>query len=143
MTRIDFYLVNSPSLDSAELLTCRLAEKAYAMGHRVYIHSSSDEQVKRLDDLLWTFAAGSFVPHERSAKADQDGTPVLLGTQPAPDWHTDVLINLAEEVPSYFGRFERLAEVVSSDDAARAHARERYRYYRDRGYALETHELTP
>jgi DNA polymerase-3 subunit chi len=142
MTRIDFYLIKSTSQSSAELLTCRVDEKAYVLGQRVYIHSARDEQIEHLDDLLWTFSAGSFVPHERSRGAEDDGTPVLLGTQPAPEWHTDVLINLSEEVPSFFSRFERVAEIVSADDTSRAHARERYRFYRDRGYALETHDLS-
>ena len=141
MTRIDFYLVKSESVHSTELLTCRLAEKAYTLGHRVYIHSADDAQLERLDDLLWTFAAGSFVPHVRFQREQGDDAPVVLGTQAAPAGHTDVLINLADEVPLFFSRFERVAEIVGADAALRSSARERYRYYRDRGYALETHEL--
>ncbi|KPK55753.1 MAG: DNA polymerase III subunit chi [Thiotrichales bacterium SG8_50] len=141
MTRIDFYLVKSESVHSTELLTCRLAEKAYTLGHRVYIHSADDAQLERLDDLLWTFAAGSFVPHVRLQGEQGDDAPVVLSTQAAPAEHTDVLINLADEVPLFFSRFERVAEIVGADAALRSSARERYRYYRDRGYPLETHEL--
>ena len=51
------------------------------------------------------------------------------------------MINLTGEVPDEFGRYERLAEVLDADGERREHGRERYRYYRDRGYELKTHQL--
>ena len=59
-----------------------------------------------------------------------------------PTTHTDLLINLAAEVPTFFSRFERVAEVVDTDAARRNQARERFRFYRDRGYAVETHNMS-
>jgi DNA polymerase-3 subunit chi len=66
---------------------------------------------------------------------------VLIGAEPAAAAHCEVLLNLAAETPPAFESFERLLEVVAQDDAGRSSARERYRYYRDRGYKIADHDL--
>jgi len=141
MTRVGFYLSKARD-DSARLvLACRIAEKAWRTGHKVYIHTASTEHSALCDRMLWTFRQGSFIPH---ALAEQDDgvSPVLIGHAPEPELRLhDVIINLSDEVPVFFGAFERLAEPVAGDDLQRQQARERYRFYRDRGYALQTHEL--
>ena len=55
--------------------------------------------------------------------------------------HDEVLLNLRPEWPPFFSRFQRLIEIVSFDDGDRATARERFRFYRDRGYEIRTHDL--
>lgn len=141
MTRVDFYLLNDPSGRARDLAVCRLAHKAFALGRRVYILTGDPTEAERLDELLWTFSAGSFVPHDLHSKSGQaEACPVLIGTTPPPEFN-DVLISLAPEVPECFSRFERVAEVVGGDEPAKAGARDRFRFYRDRGYALQTHNL--
>lgn len=141
MTRIDFYLVQDSQPDACSLLACRLTEKAYRMGHRVYINAASGGQLGRLDDLLWTFRAGSFLPHAVVEGMPEEAPPILLGSDTAPQDMDDVLVNLAATVPPWFSRFNRVAELVGADAAARSAARERYRFYQDRGYTLNTHRL--
>lgn len=63
-------------------------------------------------------------------------------TSSPPESHQQVLINLAPEIPAWFSRFERVLEVVYGDDAERARSRQRFKTYRDRGFPLQTHELT-
>lgn len=141
MTRVDFYLLDESTPQARELLVCRLAEKAYKLGHRVYIHVESPQQGQHLDDLLWTFRPGSFIPHALGSAA----TPlaaVVIGQDGAPDGINDVLINLSPDVPAYFSRFLRVAEIVDGTETARQSARQRYRYFRERGYALATHEVS-
>ena len=81
------------------------------------------------------------MPHAIYAEGNAAGQPVLLGQDIEPEGSDDVLINLSSEVPSFFSRFSRVVEPVAADDSARAAARERYRYYQDRGYTLNTHKL--
>jgi DNA polymerase-3 subunit chi len=140
MTRIDFYILPDNAPQAAPLFACRLSEKAWKQGHRVFIHAGSGAQLKQLDDLLWTFQAGSFLPH---AVYRESGStePVLLGDGIDPTDEHDVLVNLSDRVPAFFSRFDRVAELVGSDEASRTAARERYRFYQDRGYSLETHKL--
>lgn len=141
MTRIDFYVL--PDADPAQrpLLACKLAEKAYSQGLKVYIHTASEQEAQQLDELLWTFRDGSFLPHAIHSAVTGDPPPILLGHDHEPANHTDVLINLGDDIPRFFGRFERVAELVDQRTELLAQSRERFRYYRERGYELNTHPL--
>ncbi len=143
MTQIDFYLLGSSGQNSKEGVACRLTEKAFRAGHQVCLLTESENHSHKLDQLLWTFKAGSFIPHEISENGSNDHPelPVIITHQDPPDNLHDVLISLNPETPSCFSRFNRLAEVVEDSDNSKQQARERYRYYRDRGYPLNTHEL--
>lgn len=144
MTRIDFYLQQAPASSSLDILVCRLVDKAFRQGHRTYVLTADAESATRLDTLLWTFSGGSFVPHGLYTGAGDSASetpPVMFGhLEPPPTWH-DVLVSLGSEVPNCFSRFERVAEVVSAAEADKIRARERFRFYRDRGYPLETHAI--
>jgi DNA polymerase-3 subunit chi len=141
MTQVDFYILKDSQPAAQALLTCRLSEKAFKQGHQVFINTASGQQLKQLDDMLWTFRDGSFLPHG-VYEEDTDSThPVLLGHDVEPDGPSDVLVNLSNEVPAFFSRFNRVAELVGGDETQRAAARERYRFYKDRGYTLNTHNL--
>lgn len=141
MTKIDFYLLSGTGDEAQAQFACRLVEKAYKLGHKLYIHTTSETQSKHLDDLLWTFRDGSFIPHEQYDPAAADRAPVLLGHDQEPENNIDVLVNMSPEVPPFFSRFERVAEIVPAQEQARQGGRERYRFYRDRGYPLDTHTI--
>lgn len=141
MTRVNFYISPNNAAAANLQLACRIAEKAYGKQNKVYIHVNSAAQAKTLDDMLWTFRQGSFIPHCQSNDKIQQDTAVIIGYNGLPEMQPDVLINLADEVPNFFTRFERVAEIVSGDEATREAARARFKFYRERGYPLETHEL--
>jgi DNA polymerase-3 subunit chi len=141
MTRVDFYLLGQGS-DDRERIACRLTEKVQRLGHRVYVLAADPQSAREIDELLWTYSQGSFVPHALL----QDGInaeehPVLVGHDEPPPALSDVLLNLANDVPAWIGRFARVAELVGPGDDDKARGRERYRFYRERGYPLETHNL--
>ena len=141
MTQVDFYILQDSQPDAQALLTCRLTEKAFKQGHQVYINTESGQQLKKLDDMLWTFRDGSFLPPGLYAATADSDHPVLLGHAVNPEGPSDVLVNLSNDVPSFFSRFNRVAELVGGDEAQRESARERYRFYKDRAYTLNTHKL--
>ena len=141
MTQVDFYLLPDDSVQQRVVFACRLADKAYRLGNRVFIHTESAEQSRQLDDLLWTFQQNSFVPHAIYQDAQHNPPPVLLAHDAEPDASRQVLINLAAEVPLFFSRFERVAELVNQDADIRRRGRGRYSFYKERGYPLRTHEI--
>jgi DNA polymerase-3 subunit chi len=141
MTRIDFYVIEDDSPDAMALTACRLVEKAYGRGHRVYLHCESEEQARALDKLLWTFRENSFVPHQIYGSQGAEVAPVLVGFAEDPRVEPEVLVNLTPTVPPFFDRFERLAEIVGANPDARARSRTRFRHYSEQGYALQTHHL--
>ena len=138
MTKVDFYILQSGSRENT---ACKLIEKAYSLGHRIYVHAGSEDQLTKIDHLLWTFRAGSFIPHQRYQENTNEDSPVQLGTHEAPNIDSDVLINLADDVPLFFSRFQRVAELVGPDEQAKALGRQHFQFYRNRGYALNTHNL--
>ena len=140
MTRIDFYLLPSADPQNRRVTACKLIEKAYRQGHKVYLQTGSEQETRIMDDLLWTFRQGSFVPHEPTPGASEE-TPVLLGHNPAPEAMNDVLVNLSAEIPAGFERFARLAEFIDEDEAVKRAGRVRYKHYKDGGYTPETHGL--
>jgi DNA polymerase III subunit chi len=141
MTKVDFYLLGTGG-DNRERIACRLAEKAWRLGNRVYLLAPDKPAALELDELLWTFSQGSFVPHALcTTDCDAQAHPVLIGDAEPPDTLHDVLISLAADVPTWFSRFARVAEVIGTDEEDKARGRERFRYYRERGYPLETHNL--
>lgn len=142
MTQVDFYILADRARDDRFGLACRLAEKAWRQGHRVLVHAGSNDEARHLDRLLWTYRDGSFVPHGTLGQADPALNPVLIcppGQDPGEEH--DVLINLATEIPTFFSRFDRVAECVDHDEAARKACRQRYRYYQEHGYPLNTHNI--
>jgi len=143
MTRVDFYVLERGGQPEKLRLACRLAQKAYRAGHKVYLHAGDEQQAARLDELLWTFGADSFVPHRlcRPGGPAPAGEPVAVGFAEPPESFDNVLITVGSAVPDFFGRFERLLDLVSDDPADRASGRERFRFFRDRGYELESHNV--
>jgi len=142
MTRVDFYILENTSGNDRYRLACRIAEKAWKSGNRVLIHTASVEEANHLDRLLWTFRDGSFVPHALLGQADPDMNPVLIGHGTDAGGEHDVLINLARDVPAFFSSFERVIEPVDDDPDHRATSRERYRFYRERGYPLHNRTIS-
>ena len=141
MTRVNFYISPNKAAKANLQLACRIAEKAYGKQNKIYIHVNGAEQAKSLDDMLWIFREGSFIPHCQSTDENQQDAAIVIGYDGLPEIQPDVLINLADKVPNFFTRFERVAEIVSGDEPTRESARARYKFYRERGYPLETHEL--
>ena len=140
MTSIDFYFNAGDRLGVA----CRLAGKALQQKKRVLIYAPQAEVAQKIDRLLWTSQAVSFIPHCYAHDPLAAGTPVLIaaGDEPAAAAAAcEVLLNLAAECPPFFERHERLLEVVAQDDEGKRTGRARYAFYRDRGYAIRSHDL--
>jgi DNA polymerase-3 subunit chi len=144
VTQVDFYILPNDSSEERLRLACRIADKALQQGQQVLINTESAAESARLDDLLWTFSQGSFIPHRRIEAATSAKTvePVLIGCGVAPatqDPH--VLINLAGTVPEFFSRYQRVAELVDANEQRRMQGRERFRFYRDKGCEPHTHQM--
>ncbi|MBT8102032.1 MAG: DNA polymerase III subunit chi [Gammaproteobacteria bacterium] len=142
MARVDFYVLERADEHARQTLACKLAEKAYRLKNTVYIHARSREDAERLDQLLWTFRDGSFVPHGLSGAGDEtDASAVLIGSDPDSVESRDLLINLCDEIPTFANTFPRVAELVTSDENCRLLSRKRFVEYREKGHSIQTHKL--
>ncbi|WP_319520283.1 DNA polymerase III subunit chi [uncultured Martelella sp.] len=75
MTEILFYHLTE-SLREAALPP--LVEKSLERGWRVAVQTVSETERDRLDGILWTFRADSFIPHGTDAEDEAGAQPVLL-----------------------------------------------------------------
>ncbi len=142
MARVDFYILQAGAPTDRLRFACRLAEKAYRAGHRVFIQTANREQTVLLDELLWTFRAGSFVPHTSSgATPATDAPPVVIGEQHHPGEATDLLVNLTNAVPDIFRSYQRVAEIIDQHEDTKKSGRDRFRFYKDNGCEPETHAI--
>jgi DNA polymerase III subunit chi len=140
MTQVDFYILADEKQQARLLFLCRLVEKAYKKQHRIYIHTDSEADSKAIDLLLWTFKVESFIPHHLLGDENAPA-PVAIGHGNSCDDHHDVLINLCNDVPDFFSRFERCVEIVIQQPEVLESTRKHFGFYRERGYPLNTHDL--
>jgi DNA polymerase III subunit chi len=138
MTQIDFYT----HVDDKLRVACLLSAKACGQGLKVFVCCADPETAHRFDRMLWTTPPIGFTPHCASGDPLAPVTPVIVDHEGTTPPHDEVLLNLRGEWPPFFSRFQRLIEIVGLDDGDRAEARNRFRYYRDAGYEIRTHDLS-
>ena len=140
-TRVDFYVTETTAPRDRLRTACRVIEKAYLAGHTVLIWHTDIEELRELDELLWTFGDGTFVPHEAITASGFDSAPVLLTSAAVPPGGFDVLVNLAADVPACVDSARRVAEFIDGDADRRQAGRARFRTYKERGWPPTTHNL--
>lgn len=142
MPEVTFYVLNSESLYDRYLFACRLIEKAYNTGKFCYVLLDTIEQCQRLDDMLWTFRAGSFIPHQLFTGTPPEITSqVLIGTENAPpDWQ-NVVFNLSSQLPQAWQQTVRVLEILDNSETTKVAGRERYRTYKQAGIEIVTHKI--
>jgi len=138
MTAIDFYTHVSDRFEIAS----RLVAKAFAQHGSVRVLTPDATETEVMDRLLWTRPPIGFLPHCRIGHRVASETPIWVDHVLEHQGPAAVLVNLHAAPPPFFSRFERLAEIVGTDEAGVSAARERYRFYRERGYELRTHNVS-
>ncbi|PPD44884.1 MAG: DNA polymerase III subunit chi [Methylobacter sp.] len=142
MPDVSFYLLASGSAQERYVFACKLVEKAYRNGTACYVLTDHAEQSQLLDNLLWTFRAGSFVPHQiYDGQAPEFGNVTLIGHRQAPDAWRGTLLNLSVHCPENFQTIGRILEILDNDEATKAAGRQRYRQYQQAGIEIATHKL--
>lgn len=137
MTHISFYTHAENKLAVAR----QLIAKAWSQKLNVLVHAPDNAIAREIDRLLWAQPALSFIPHCLDDSLLASATPVLIGSRMEALARADVIINLDQAPPSVFSRFDRLLEIVTSEETDLKASRLRYRYYKERGYDLVTHDL--
>jgi DNA polymerase-3 subunit chi len=145
MTKVDFYTGSPDKLRTV----CQLSQKAMQNGVRAIISLPDATTVDALDKLLWHYPPSAFIPHRRSNTAaaghepeDLSDWPVILDHGGDRFPHHELLINLHDECMPFFSRFERVIEIIGNNEEDSRAGRERFRFYRDRGYELHHIDLS-
>lgn len=145
MTRVDFYILDAADCAGRYDFAYKIIEKAYRMGHKVFIYADSETEAKAIDEQLWQYRESAFLPHaildQSSRSGHQASRPkVEIHWQDCGDHH-DVMINLSTRLPEEFSRFDRVIEIVSQEPAVLSSTRHNYRFYKDRNYPLNQNDM--
>lgn len=142
VSRVDFYILPTADRQGVLKWVCRLAEKAFKEGYRILIRPQDRTEGGRLDELLWLFRPGSFIPHAwlENAENEPDCLRVWLGEELPATLKADLLINLADDLPPHWREVLRIAEIV--DQTHLEAGRRKYRLYQQQGGELHTHKLS-
>ena len=133
-TRVHFIELHRP--EKARHL-CELADTYYRQGHRVLVTVEDANQGVTLDRFMWTWKRSAFLPHAYDNGAvDCLEDPVVISTAERNSNGATVLIMgkaCSVEFMRQFTTVIAFAEIY--DDALRQEARQRFRRYREVGFA--------
>ncbi|HEY9269119.1 MAG TPA: DNA polymerase III subunit chi [Methylotenera sp.] len=134
MTRIEFYFNVADKLAKAT----ELCERAVAKGRQLTLFTQDDAMSIRLQQKLWQHSPASFLPSAYPLDDTSAQAPIVLDAAGTHLIQDDILINLKTEHPPFFSRFRYLVELVGNDEDDKVAARQRYKFYRDRGYQVKS-----
>lgn len=130
MTYIDFYFNVENKFNKIH----EIIEREIVRKRKIFIHVDDLSGAKALSDFLYTASLASFLPH--SIGHYEEMTPIHI------DWDhkfvtDDFMINLKSDILPAFSRYLRLIEIVSQNEEDKKTARDRLKFYRDRGYEIQ------
>ncbi len=142
MAEVSFYVLPSESTQERYEFACKLIEKAYRSGCFCYVLTDNAEQSQKIDDLLWTFRAGSFIPHQiYTGELPALEKVILIGSLDVPELWQKTVINLSSYCPKQVDKIERILEILDNSEATKELGRNRYRHYQQSGIAITTHKI--
>jgi len=140
---IDFYLLSATNLRELQYMACLLTEKAYRLGHSIYLLTQTQEDAQLLDALLWSYRDDAWLPHQLCTATEPANIPVQIGYMQMPGQHpvADILMNTSHAIPTFYEQYQQVIELVPQQPALRQAGRERYRFYQRAGCELRMQTL--
>ncbi len=134
MSEILFYHLTESKLEDA---LPPLVDRSVERGKRVAIEMRDAGLMERLDNLLWTFRADSFLPHGTDQGEYPQQQPVLLTTSPDNPNHADFRFLIGGAQATAPESYERLIFMFDGLDQAQVEsARAEWRRLKGEGHAL-------
>lgn len=119
-----------------------LVSAALNKHRQVTILEHDEDRASTISQALWHASSESFLPNMLATHTLAKQSPIVV------NWHEieliqdDMLINLTVKEPKFFSRFTQLVEIVSNEEQDKKLARERYKFYRERGYEIKNIDFT-
>lgn len=136
-----FYVLASSSQQERQDFACKLIEKIYRGGRFCYVLTDNAEQAAELDKTLWTFRAGSFVPHQiYGNQPPAYPNTILIGGNAMPEHWQKIIINLSTHFPPTVAPTERIVEILDNSEESKQAGRQRYKHYLEAGLEIITHK---
>ena len=137
MTEIIFYT----GIDDELTFLVKLSEKTLKMRRKACIATRDAVHSKAVSEYLWTHDPTKFIPHSVDPEALNNELTALELRHDETSSHLDILINLTQKTPSQFSSFQRLVEIITKRKDSIEVGRQRFKWYRDRGYNIKVHKM--
>lgn len=141
--QVNFYILdedlNCPKENIKLLFACHLLEKAYNLGHSIFVYCASLEEAHIFDELLWTYKDNSFIPHNIQGEGPEPPPAIQIGYTDEPRGFNDIILNLTDCIPLFYKKFKKIIEIVDSKN--KESARVRFRKYKQQKLELKTHTI--
>jgi DNA polymerase-3 subunit chi len=141
--RADFYYITGE--DNLHF-ACRVLEKAYQNKHQVYVHVATELDAQKLNELLWTFQQGSFIPHAIASTYEQDPPPIEIGfgAKYQLPKHRDIVMNLASQadIAKATVEFDRVIEIIAGDKALQTLSEKNKSFYQQHDVEIKEHQIS-
>ncbi len=142
MAEARFYLLKEKDPNHRYQFACRLIEKIYRDKLYCYVQTDDQQSSQYIDQLLWTFRAGSFIPHQIYEQSlPEIKQTVLIGNQNIPANWQQVIVNVSQHTISCLDQSELIFEVIENNDMTKQRGRERYRTYKSHGFSMQNFQI--
>jgi DNA polymerase-3 subunit chi len=138
MTRVEFYFNVVDKIEK----TVELCERALVKGRQLTVYTQDEAMSDNVQKSLWQHSPSSFLANCKVDEVNSQFSPIVVDSQGENFLQDDVLINLQTAQPLFFSRFRYLVELVGNEEADKAAARVRFRFYKDRGYDIKSTDAT-
>lgn len=133
MTRVEFVKLERP--EKARLL-CDLTEEYFLQGARVMVLVNDDNQGVTLDQFMWTWKKGAFIPHVYdNGTVECIDEPVVISTR---EENSNGAVTLIAGRPCAIEFARLFREVIDFaelyDEQLREDSRSRFRAFREAGF---------
>ena len=114
-----------------------LVRKVLEKGHLITLFTEDESAAKAYSNVLRGNDKTSFLPNVLASDLQMRETPVVIDWQAKQLYQDDILVNLTQRQLTVFSRFRQFVELVGVDEEDKALARQRFKFYRDRGYEIK------
>ncbi len=145
LTRIDFYYDVKDILSFASRMARKLYyEKIVSAKQPLVIRCKDQSHCEEVSYSIQNFSKKDFLPCAQFSDKSALLFPIILSTvSEIPLWADDiiVLLNLDTKIEMTFSSYCRVIEIVDQTELNRQKGRERYKYYKERGYEIFGHRI--
>ena len=131
MTNVQFiFNVEDKSILLQKLLLQNLKKKKTSL-----VFCEDQSELRALSENLWVNSGVNFFPHMADEPYENE---MIILSDDRIDWMDDTLINFSDSMINGFNRYLKLIELVTDDDETKEKARDRFKFYKDCGYKLNS-----
>lgn len=131
MTNVQFiFNVKDKSLLLHRLLLKNIQKKKTSL-----VFCGDQSEILALSKNLWANSEINFLPHSVNKLYENE---MIVLSDDRIDFMDDTLINFSSSIINGFNRYLKLIELVTEDEKTKEKARDRFKFYKDYGYKVNS-----